>query len=165
MCGIILLHSIPVRNFYTTTLQNHPRGRDIVRIMNACIEAVEPGNAVRRFVKLEKNLLHIDHETYHLDEFERVNVLGLGKATEAMSLALLDVLTPHPSRGLLIPKVAFDSPASGFTVSPGGHPVPTEASLLAGNAATNCHWHSGLPKLNYARYCHSHAHKIDPIQS
>ena len=135
MCGIILLHSIPVRNFYTTTLQNHPRGRDIVRIMNACIEAVEPGNAVRRFVKLEKNLLHIDDETYHLDEFERVNVLGLGKATEAMSLALLDVLTPHPSRGLLIPKVAFDSPASGFTVSPGGHPVPTEASVLAGNAA------------------------------
>ncbi|MEY2817858.1 MAG: hypothetical protein RL275_1321, partial [Chloroflexota bacterium] len=32
-------------------------------------------------------------------------------------------------------KQAFASPASGFTVLPGGHPVPTEASVRAGNAA------------------------------
>ena len=135
MCGIILLHRNLVKNFYATTLRSHPHGQDVVQILNACIQAVEPGNAVRRFVKRKKNLLYIDSQTYNLDEFEKVNVLGLGKATEAMSLALLDVLAPNPSRGLLIPKVAFDSPASGFTVSPGGHPVPTEASVLAGNTA------------------------------
>ena len=135
MCGIILLHRNLVKNFYTTTLRSHPRGQDVVQILNACVQAVEPGNAVRRFVKREKNLLFIDNQKYDLDEFENVIVLGLGKATEAMSLSLLDVLAPHPSRGLLIPKVTFDSPASGFTVSPGGHPVPTEASVLAGNTA------------------------------
>lgn len=122
-------------NFSTATLKNHPRGQDIQQILNACIDAVEPGNAVRRFARREKNRLSIDHRIYNLDEFDNVVVLGLGKATEAMSLALLDVLTPHPSRGLLIPKVAFDSPASGFTVSPGGHPVPTQASVIAGDKA------------------------------
>ncbi|MBI2333473.1 MAG: glycerate kinase [Chloroflexi bacterium] len=124
-----------MKNFYTTTLQNHPRGHDIVQILAACIEAVEPGNAVRRFVHREKNLLHISNQIYNLDDFNGVTVLGLGKATEAMSRALLDVLAPHPTRGLLIPKQTFTSPASGFDVSPGGHPVPTEASVIAGNKA------------------------------
>lgn len=126
-----------MKNFYTNTLQNHPRGNDIAQILNACIEAVEPGNALRRFVKREKNLLRIAGQQYHLDEFASVSVLGLGKATEAMSLALLDILASFPSRGLLIPKQAFDSPARGFTILPGGHPVPTEASVFAGNAAFN----------------------------
>jgi glycerate 2-kinase len=122
-------------NFSSTTLKSHPHGRDIMQVLSACIHAVEPGNAMRRFVQREKNFLHVQDQTYNLNEFDKVTVLGLGKATEAMSLALLDVLAPHPTRGLLIPKQAFDSPASGFTVLPGGHPVPTEASLLAGNAA------------------------------
>lgn len=124
-----------MRNFSTTTLQTHPRGNDIQQILNACIDAVEPGNAIRRFVEREENLLFIDNQKYDLGEFDNVTVLGLGKATEAMSLALLDVLGSYPSRGLLIPKGAFASPASGFTISPGGHPVPTEASVRAGNAA------------------------------
>lgn len=135
MCGIILLHSIPVKNFYSATLQNHPRGGDVVQIMNACIEAVEPGNAVHRFVNREKNLLFIDNQKYDLDEFDNVTVLGLGKATEAMSRTLLDLLPPRSSRGLLIPKLTFDSPASGFTIRAGGHPIPTEASVHAGKAA------------------------------
>lgn len=124
-----------MRDFSTVTLQNHPRGNDIQHILSACIDAVEPGNAIRRFVQREKNLLFIDDQKYDLNEFDNVTVLGLGKATEAMSFALLDVLGSTPSRGLLIPKQAFASPASGFTVSPGGHPVPTEASVHAGNAA------------------------------
>ncbi|HMV28829.1 MAG TPA: glycerate kinase [Anaerolineales bacterium] len=126
-----------MRNFSTVTLQTHPRGNDIMQILNACIDAVEPGNAIRRFVWREKNLLFIDNQRYDLDKFDNVTVLGLGKATEAMSLALLDVLGSYPSRGLLIPKQAFASPASEFTVSPGGHPVPSEASVRAGNAAFN----------------------------
>lgn len=124
-----------MRNFSTFTLQTHPRGKDIQQILNACIDAVEPGNAIRRFVHREKNILSIDHQIYNMDEFDNLTVLGFGKATEAMSIALLDVLASYPSRGLLIPKQTFPSPASGFTILPGGHPVPTEASLLAGNAA------------------------------
>jgi len=124
-----------MKKIETAALQHHSRENDIAKILSACLDAVEPGNAVRRFVKREKNLLYIDSQIYNLNEFEQVTVLGLGKATEAMSLALLDVLAPHPSRGLLIPKQAFDSPASGFDVSPGGHPIPTGASLIAGDKA------------------------------
>ncbi|MCB0103173.1 MAG: glycerate kinase [Anaerolineales bacterium] len=124
-----------MKNISTATLHTHPHGKDIMQILNACINAVEPGNAIRNFVRREKNILQIEDQKYDLNEFDQVTVLGLGKATEAMSLALLDVLGSYPSRGLLIPKQAFTSPASGFTVSPGGHPVPTAASIHAGNSA------------------------------
>ncbi len=133
-----------VKKNFADALQNHPRRDDIAQILAACIEAVEPGNAIRRFVRRNKNILHVSSRAYPLDEFKRINILGLGKATEAMSLALLDVLASFPSRGLLIPKQAFDSPVcrkihfappQEFTILSGGHPIPTEASVLAGNEA------------------------------
>lgn len=124
-----------MKKIETTTLQHHPRGSDIAQILSACIEAVEPGNAVRRFIQREKNLLRISNQMYNLYDVERVTVLGVGKATEAMSRALLDVLGSYPSRGLLIPKQTFTSPASGFEVCTGGHPVPTPNSVIAGDKA------------------------------
>lgn len=125
-----------MKDFSTHTLQQHPFGNQISTILRASLQAVEPGQAVRRFVKREGEHLHIADQTYPLDSFDRINVLGLGKATESMAGALLDILlTPHSSRGLLIPKQAFPSPASGFEVCAGGHPVPDQNSLIAGNKA------------------------------
>ncbi|MBK7450449.1 MAG: glycerate kinase [Anaerolineales bacterium] len=131
----MLLHRVPVKKFYTSTLQKHPRGDDVVRILAAAIEAVEPGNAVRRFVQHDGNILRIADQPHVLNEFDRVRVLGLGKATQAMAGALLEILAPHPSRGLLIPKQTFAAPASGYEVYAGGHPVPTQNSVTAGNKA------------------------------
>ena len=118
------------------SLKNHPFGEKIGQILSTSLQAVEPGQAVRRFVSLEGDLLHIAEKTYDLDSLERVTVLGLGKATQAMAESLLDILPPHvPTRGLLIPKRAFSSPAAGFEVCAGGHPVPNGNSLIAGGKA------------------------------
>lgn len=124
-----------MKDFSTHTLQQHPFGNQISRILGASLQAVEPGQAVRRFVKREGEHLHIADQTYLLDSFDRIRVLGLGKATESMAGALLDILPPQSSRGLLIPKQAFPSPAAGFEVCAGGHPVPDQNSLNAGNKA------------------------------
>lgn len=124
-----------MKDFSTHTLQQHPFGNQISKILNASLQAVEPGQAVRRFVKREGEYLHIADKTYLFDSFDRINVLGLGKATESMAGALLDILPPQSSRGLLIPKQAFPSPAAGFEVCAGGHPVPDQNSLIAGGKA------------------------------
>lgn len=124
-----------MKDFSTHTLQQHPYGNQISTILSASLQAVEPGQAVRRFVKREGGHLHIADQTYPLDTLDRISVLGLGKATESMAGALLDILPPHSSRGLLIPKQAFPSPATGFEVCAGGHPVPNQNSLIAGNKA------------------------------
>lgn len=124
-----------MKDFSTQTLQQHPFGNQISKILAASLQAVEPGQAIRRFVKCEGEHLHFADQTYPLDSFDRISVLGLGKATQSMAQALLDILPPHSSRGLLIPKQAFPTPATGFEVWAGGHPVPDQNSLIAGDKA------------------------------
>lgn len=124
-----------MKDFSTRTLQQHPFGNQISKILSASLQAVEPGQAVRHFVKHEGEQLIIADQIFPLDSLDRITVLGLGKATEAMAGALLDILPPHSSRGLLIPKQSFPSPAAGFEVCAGGHPVPDQNSLIAGNKA------------------------------
>lgn len=123
------------QSFQTHTLSRHPRGGAIGRILAAAIQAVEPGEAVRRFVHRDGDALIVDGRVYPLEGIGRIRILGLGKAAQAMSLSLADLLADHSPRGLLIPKQAPVHPPGGFDLQPGGHPVPDENSLRAGQKA------------------------------
>lgn len=122
-------------SFSTHTLTHHPRGRAVARILCAAMQAVEPGTAVRRFARRERDSLFIDEWEYLLDDIGQIRVLGLGKASAAMTLSLTDLLSGHATRGLLIPKQAPVQLPGGFNLQPGGHPIPDENSLKAGQKA------------------------------
>ncbi len=104
--------------FLTHSLQN-PR---ITRILAAALDAVEPGKIVRDYLK------HTD-----LPKHNRVFLLGIGKAAEPMTFAAADVLT-HFAEALIITKYASSSPRERVAVIEGGHPIPDERSLAAGQA-------------------------------
>lgn len=122
-------------SFFASTLTRHPRGESIARILAAAMQAVEPGAAVRRFVRREGDSLFIKNREYSLDKIGRIRILGLGKACPAMTLPLVDLLPHHATRGLLIPKQTPIQLPGGFDLQPGGHPIPDENSLLAGEKA------------------------------
>ena len=126
---------IQPESFLTHSLSRHPRGESIRRILAAAIQAVDPGAAVSQFLRREKDSLIVDGREYFLGDVERVRVLGLGKACAAMSQPLGDLLPLHATRGLLIPKGTPVQPPDGFDLQPGGHPVPDENSLRAGEKA------------------------------
>ncbi len=117
------------------TLSHHPQGESILRIIAAAMHAVEPQAAVPRFVQRQGQTLLINGQEYHLDKMERILLLGLGKASQAMTLPLADLLADLSPRGLLIPKQTPAYPLSGFDIQPGGHPIPDENSQLAGEKA------------------------------
>lgn len=119
-------------SFSCHTLTRHPRGQSITRILAAAVQSVEAGAAVRRFVQRVGNSLFVHAREYHLDEIGRIRVLGLGKASHAMTLSLADLLSDRSPRGLLIPKQTPVQLPRGFDLQPGGHPLPDENSLLAG---------------------------------
>ena len=119
-------------SFSTHTLIRHPLGGAVARILCAAMQAVEPGTAVRRFVHRERDSIFIDGRKYLLDDIGQIRVLGLGKASAAMTLSLADLLSDHATRGLLIPKQTPAHIPAGFEVIPGGHPIPDENSLKAG---------------------------------
>ncbi len=121
--------------FLTESLRAHPRGASVANILAAAIAAVDPGAAVRQFVRRQGRHLLINDQAYNLEETGRIHILGVGKAAATMANALAALLTDLPTRGLLVVKHAPASIPAGFEVVVGGHPVPNEGSLQAGQKA------------------------------
>jgi len=121
--------------FFTSSLRSHPRGASVVRILTAALQAVEPGQAVQHFAQREGRQFIVAGRAYDLSAINHVRILGVGKAARAMTAPLAVSLADASPRGLLIPKQAFAAPWNGFTVVPGGHPVPDTNSLKAGEDA------------------------------
>ena len=113
----------PAESFWTlrqaqggaSSLRAAPQGESITRILAAAIAAVDPGAAVRRFLQRDGGTLTISDRTYDLKSFRRVVLLGIGKASLAMSDALATILGERLSAGLVIPKHASTIPHSPLT--------------------------------------------------
>ncbi|MBE3067230.1 MAG: glycerate-2-kinase family protein, partial [Chloroflexi bacterium] len=141
---------LSAESFWTSSLRTAPEGERLTRIFAAAITAVEPGAAVGRVVQRDGDMLTISGRAYDLQLFRRVVLLGIGKASVAMAEALVAILGDRVSAGLVIPKRAtLGSPGSSgvvpvpgrgtgpashspLTILIGGHPVPDERSLKAG---------------------------------
>jgi glycerate-2-kinase len=118
--------------FLSSSLKSHFQGTKIASILSAAIEAVEPGKAVSRFVKLDQNRLVCGDHLYHLDQYERVYLLAFGKAAMPMSAALVEILGNRLTRGWLVPKHESGEHDPRLIIQPGSHPLPDENSLKAG---------------------------------
>jgi glycerate 2-kinase len=125
---------ITPESFFTRTLIRYPSVR---RILAEAIQSVEPGNAVSTFLRRDENALNIGGQNYALDQIRRIQVLSLGKASHAMASALSGPLAGVPFKGLIISKHMSTPTPLGFEQILGGHPVPNEASLIAGQRALN----------------------------
>jgi glycerate 2-kinase len=126
---------LSAESFRTASLDSHPQGKAMARILAAAIRAVEPGQAVRRFVQRDGDRLTVAGKDYDLASFGRIVLLGIGKASIAMSAALGEILGPRLTSGLAVTKHARPGILLPFPVLEGGHPIPDERSLLAGEKA------------------------------
>jgi len=123
---------VSAEDFSTYTLSHHPQGMGIQRILAAAIQAVEPGAAVRRWVTRSGDLLRIGNTEYDLNKFERILLVGIGKAAPAMTEAIHKILEERVSGGLIVTKVTPVNYHMRLPILDAGHPIPDERSLLAG---------------------------------
>ncbi len=107
-------------------------GKAVARILAAAIQAVEPGNAIRRFVRRDGDILNVDGCDYFLDKIQRIHILGVGKAAPAMTRTLANLLNDRDLAGLMISKHSDMPPIEGIEQIKGDHPIPDERSLRAG---------------------------------
>ncbi len=104
------------------------------RIMRAALGAVEPGAAVREHLHLVGDRLIVAGERpYILDEFDRVLVVGAGKAGAPMAAAVADILGKRLNGGVVVVKHGHtldDSSMAGpIEIVEAGHPIPDRAGL------------------------------------
>jgi hydroxypyruvate reductase len=111
----------------TRTLRDHPWGRSVARILAQALAAVDPYQAVKRFLQREGGELVVAGYRYRLADFQRVFVVGAGKAGAPMATAVVEVLEDYLPEGIVIVKEGHrgDMAHVGpIEILEAGHPLP-----------------------------------------
>jgi hydroxypyruvate reductase len=103
--------------------------RDAMTIFRAGLQAVDANAAVQRFVQRDRAALKVAEKNYDLKSYERILVVGAGKASAAMAQALEQILDDHISEGLINVKYGHLAPLQKIKLNEAGHPLPDEAGL------------------------------------
>jgi glycerate 2-kinase len=98
-------------------------------ILKAGLDAVDPEQAVRRYVRRDKEALIVGETSYSLDRYRRIILVGAGKGTAPMAKALEDILGDKMTGGRIIVKYGYGMPLKRTQVVEAGHPIPDEAGL------------------------------------
>jgi len=113
----------------TKSLHASPNGEGVARIMASAIDAVDPAKAVKQHFQRDNDKLIIGKQTYNLNEFERVLVIGFGKASVPMGEAVAEILGDYPCEGILLTKRQVTNRGVQFSILEGAHPVPDQRSV------------------------------------
>ena len=107
--------------------------RDLETIYWDAIRAVDPTGLIEQQVKRQGRTLIIDaHGNTLLEDlsaYDRVMVLGMGKASARMAWAMEAILGDYLSEGLIITKYGHSLELEKTRVLEAGHPVPDGNSL------------------------------------
>ena len=98
-------------------------------IFNAALRAVDPYFALLKVASIERNCLHVGSEIYDLKTYKRIAVIGAGKATARMALAIENLLGDRISSGLVIVKTGHSIPLNIIRLIEAAHPVPDQAGI------------------------------------
>ena len=110
-------------------------------LQRAALTAVEPAAAVRHHVRREGNVLIVAGRRHDLRDYERVFVVGGGKAAVPMTAAIVDVLGERLTAGAIVTKyghMTSQSPTPNLPILEAGHPVPDENSVRGAQAVADC---------------------------
>jgi hydroxypyruvate reductase len=100
----------------------------LTSIFQAALAAVDTYQLMMRGIRLDGSRLTVaagsERHEVDLDGFSRILVLGAGKASARMAMALEDILGARISGGLVSVKYGHGEPLKRIEVVEAGHPVP-----------------------------------------
>ena len=108
--------------------------KDCLTIFEAGVKAVNPYQAVKHYLKGEGDFLYLPSHTVNLSAFKNIYVLGAGKASAYMALALEKILGERLKGGLIIVKYGHGADLKKVKIIEAGHPIPDENGLCGARA-------------------------------
>ncbi len=103
-------------------------------IAREALEAVDPFPSVIRHLSLKGDLLKVGSQEYELGDDSKVFVVGAGKAGVAMARGVESVIGQKISAGIISVPALPEQNLEKIDFICGGHPLPTEGSVEAGEA-------------------------------
>lgn len=113
--------------------RNGELGVAACKIMAAAVNAVNPYQCIVDHINCSGQTMQIGNQTLELDQFNRVFLIGFGKASVPMAKAIIDILEDKIVDAKVITKSQSFLKQDGYKqklrVLLGGHPIPTDESL------------------------------------
>jgi glycerate 2-kinase len=106
--------------------------RAMVQVLDAALDAVDPVAATRAVLARDGDSLTVAGQVYDLKRYDRVLVVGAGKAGAPMTQAVEAVLGDRIAGGLVVVKDGHGGPTQTVEIAEAGHPRPNAAGVAAG---------------------------------
>jgi hydroxypyruvate reductase len=100
-----------------------------LEIFQAALRAVDPVEAILRRVKVENGTLLIGERRFELDDYNRILVVGAGKADAPMAQAVERILGERVTDGVIVVKDGHGLPLKQVRVYEASHPVPDKRGI------------------------------------
>lgn len=104
----------------------------IVQVLDTALAAVNPFAAVTAVLRREGETLLLGEKSFPLSQFDRVLVVGAGKAGAPMAQAVESILGDRIHAGLVVVKTGHAGPTRTVEIVEAAHPVPDQAGADAG---------------------------------
>ena len=104
---------------------------DLVRIYQASLAAADPYASVLDKVSRSEDVLRVGAQSYPLDRYRHIHLLGAGKACAAMARAVVDLLGDRLQGGVLVVRDLPEEGIERVKVLQAGHPEPDDRGLEA----------------------------------
>ena len=106
-----------------------------LRVFRETLAAINIQAALERKLDCDGKRVHVEGNTINLADFSEFVAIAIGKAAFPMAEALTNVLPSECSlEGMLVAPAAPARTLPEWKTFIGGHPIPTEASFVAGRA-------------------------------
>jgi len=105
-----------------------------VDIVEHALTAADPYTAIEKLIHLEDERLSVGEVTFNLTNYERIFILGAGKASRRIAQALEDILGDRISGGLFVLKQGDRVDLKLTEVIYAAHPIPDQQSYQGAKA-------------------------------
>lgn len=117
-----------IKNF--DQLATTPNRKNALKIVEAGLDAIDTQEVIKNKIKLEGDILFVDGESFDLNKFKNIKVVGFGKSSCDAALALEEVLGSRIKMGAVVGLSKVD--AKYIETFAGTHPRPSEVNVPAG---------------------------------
>jgi len=112
------------------------RRRQIIKILQAALNAIDPAAAIRDRLYREGDQLWVQDRCYDLASYANVYVVGAGKAGASMAQAVEELLGDRLTKGHVNVKYDHLLPTRTIQLAEAGHPIPDAAGVAGAHRIT-----------------------------
>ncbi len=111
--------------------QNSPKRRHVLEALEKGLRAADPGAFVRKKIRRRGHYLYAGSHRFDLSRYDRVLVIGGGKASAGMALEIERILEDRLTAGIvnILRDLKPKTRSKNIVFHPATHPLPTESGV------------------------------------